>query len=412
MQQVIVIGGGVVGLASAWWLLEAGFRVTLLERAPEVGTGTSYSNGGQLSYRYVSPLADEGVPLKAVQWLFQEHGPLRFKPQFDLHQWRWLASFLANCRADVNRRMTTKLLELGELSRQGMAQLQPLVPLDAFAWRDAGKLVVYRTRKAFEAAVAKPDAAGTRQVWSAADCVAHEPALAAMEDRLAGGIYNGGEAVADCYAFCVLLAEQIRRHPRFEGFVHGEATRIATLDGRVTGIETGAGALHADAYVLAAGMQSRALAGTAGIALPLYPLKGYSLTAPIRQDDVAPEISVTDFERKVLYARIGDKLRVAAMVDMVGEDLSLDPKRIASLARQVRETMPRAADYTQVTPWAGLRPATPTSSPIIGATSYPNLWLNVGHGPLGFTFACGTASLLADLMRGKSTPFPLTGLTL
>ncbi|WP_296942630.1 D-amino acid dehydrogenase [uncultured Massilia sp.] len=412
MQQVIVIGGGVVGLASAWWLLEAGYRVTLLERAPEVGTGTSYSNGGQLSYRYVSPLADAGVPLKAVQWLFQEHGPLRFKPQFDPHQWRWLAAFLANCRADVNRRMTDKLLELGELSRQGMARLQPIVPLDAFAWRDAGKLVVYRTRKAFEAAVAKPDPAGTRQVWSAAECVAREPALAAMEDRLAGGIYNGGEAVADCYAFCVALAERLRLHPRFQGVVHGEATRIATMHGRVTGIETPAGSLHADAYVLAAGMQSRALAGTAGISLPLYPLKGYSLTAPIRQDDVAPEISVTDFERKVLYARIGDKLRVAAMVDMVGEDLSLDEKRIASLVRQVRDTMPRAADYTQVTPWAGLRPATPTSSPIIGATPYANLWLNVGHGPLGFTFACGTASLLADLMRDKPTPFPLDGLTL
>jgi D-amino-acid dehydrogenase len=170
--------------------------------------------------------------------------------------------------------------------------------------------------------------------------------------------------------------------------------------------------LSADAYVLAAGMQSRALGESAGISLPIYPLKGYSLTAPIRQDDVAPEISVTDFERKVLYARIGDKLRVAAMVDMVGEDLSLNPKRLDSLTRQVKETMPRAADYTQITPWAGLRPATPNSAPIIGATPYSNLWLNVGHGPLGFTFACGTASLLADLMSAKAPPFGLDGLTL
>ena len=412
MQQVIVIGGGVVGLTSAWWLLEAGYGVTLLERAPEVGTGTSYSNGGQLSYRYVSPLADAGVPLKALQWMFQEHGPLRFKPQLDPHQWRWLASFLANCRADVNRRMTNKLLELGELSRRSMAQLAPTVPLDSFEWRDAGKLVVYRTRKAFEAATARPDSAGTRQVWSAAECVAREPALAAMEDKLAGGIYNSGEAVADCYAFCLVLAERIAAHPRFRGFVHGEATRFVTDKGRVTALETSAGQLGADAYVLAAGMQSRALGETAGISLPLYPLKGYSLTAPIRPDDVAPEISVTDFERKVLYARIGDKLRVAAMVDMVGEDLSLDPKRLTSLTRQVRETMPRAADYNKVVPWAGLRPATPTSSPIIGATPCANLWLNVGHGALGFTFACGTASLLADLMQGKATPFALDGLTL
>jgi D-amino-acid dehydrogenase len=141
MQEIIVIGGGVVGLTSAWWLMEAGHKVTLLERAPQVGTGTSFSNGGQLSYRYVSPLADAGVPLKALGWLFQEYGPLRFKPQFDVHQWRWLAAFLANCRVDANRRTTNKLLELGELSRRAMAELEPVVPLDAFAWRDAGKLV-------------------------------------------------------------------------------------------------------------------------------------------------------------------------------------------------------------------------------------------------------------------------------
>ncbi|WP_322402513.1 D-amino acid dehydrogenase [Massilia luteola] len=409
MQQVIVIGGGVVGLTSAWWLVEAGYRVMLVERAPDVGTGTSYRNGGQLSYRYVSPLADAGVPLKALKWLFQEHGPLRFRPQFDAHQWRWLAAFLANCRADLNRKTTNKLLELGELSRRAMAALEPVVPLEAFAWRDAGKLVVYRTRAAFDAATAKSDAGA---VWNAAQCVAREPALAAMENKLAGGIYNGGEAVADCYAFCVALAERLAAHPRFDAFIHGEAQRFVTTGGRVTGVQTSAGMLGADAYVLAAGMQSRALGETAGIALPIYPLKGYSLTAPIRQDDVAPEISVTDFERKVLYARIGDKLRVAAMVDMVGEDLSLNPTRLDSLTRQVRETMPRAADYTQITPWAGLRPATPNSAPIIGATPYSNLWLNVGHGPLGFTFACGTASLLADLMRGKALPFGLDGLTL
>jgi D-amino-acid dehydrogenase len=409
MQQVIVIGGGVVGLTSAWWLLEAGYRVTLLERAPGVGTGTSYSNGGQLSYRYVSPLADAGVPLKALKWLFQEHGPLRFRPQFDAHQWRWLAAFLANCRADINRKTTNKLLQLGELSRRAMAALEPVVPLDAFAWRDAGKLVVYRTRAAFDAAAAKPDAG---QVWDASECVAREPALAAMENKLAGGIYNGGEAVADCYAFCVALAERLAAHPRFSGFVHGEAQRFVVSGGRVAGVQTSAGLLSADSYVLAAGMQSRMLGESAGLSLPIYPLKGYSLTAPIRQDDVAPEISVTDFERKVLYARIGDKLRVAAMVDMVGEDLSLNPKRLDSLTRQVKETMPRAADYTQITPWAGLRPATPNSAPIIGATPYPNLWLNVGHGPLGFTFACGTASLLADLMSAKAPPFGLDGLML
>lgn len=409
MQHIIVIGGGVVGLASAWWLVEAGYSVSLLERAPEVGSGASYGNGGQLSYRYVSPLADEGIPLKAVKWLFQADGPLRFKPEADLRQYRWLASFLAHCRADVNRRTTAKLLELGELSRQAMQQLELVVPPESFHWRDAGKLVVYRSRDVFEAAIAKP---GAGQVWTPEECGAREPALAAAQHLLAGGIYNAGEAVADCHAFCVALAERLQQHPRFRGFVHGEAQGLYAERGRIHGVETPGGLLTADAYVLAAGIQSRTIADTVGINLPLYPLKGYSLSAPIRLDDVAPEISVTDFERKVLYARIGDKLRVAAMVDMVGEDLSLDAKRVDGLTRLVRETMPRAADYSQVSVWAGLRPATPSSAPIIGATRYDNLWLNVGHGPLGFTFACGSASVLANLVQGKTPPFGLDGLTL
>lgn len=412
MQEAIVIGGGVIGLTSAWWLLEAGYSVTLLER-DAVGMAASYRNGGQLSYRYVSPLADAGVPLKAVQWLFQENGPLRFKPEADLRQWRWLARFLANCNSADNARTTAKLLQLGELSRSAMAELEVEVPLEAFAWRDAGKMVVYRSAAAFKAAVAKPDSEASRQVLGSAECVAMEPALAAAEPLLAGGIFNEGEAVADCYAFCDALAARLAAHPRYRGTVRADVRRIvANGAGAIDGIDTSAGLLKADHYVLAAGIDSRDLAAAIGIYLPLYPLKGYSLTAPIRDNDVAPAISVTDFERKVLYARIGDSLRVAAMVDMVGADTRLDPKRVANLTRQVRDTMPRAADYERISAWAGLRPATPDSAPIIGATRFSNLWLNVGQGPLGFTFACGSAKLLAGAMMGKAPPFDLAGLTL
>jgi len=249
-------------------------------------------------------------------------------------------------------------------------------------------------------------------VLSPAECVELEPSLADAEPLLAGGIFNEGEAVADCHAFCLALEARLKAHPRFQGVVHGEAGQFITANGKITAIETSAGRLSADAFVLAAGVQSRNLAASAGIYLPLYPLKGYSLTAPIRASDRAPEISVTDFERKTLYARIGGDLRIAAMVDMVGEDTSIDPKRIAGLTRLVRATMPHAADYDKAVPWAGLRPATPTSAPIIGATRYPNLWLNVGHGPLGFTFACGSASILADVMSGKRAPIEMDGLTL
>ncbi len=404
MRELIVIGGGVIGLTSAWWLLEAGHRVSLLERADGVGQGSSYSNGGQLSYRYVSPLADAGVPAKALRWLFQEAGPLRVKPEADLRQWRWLAQFLRHCRADINARTTGELLKLGELSRQAMARLAPVVPPHAFGWREAGKLVVYRSADGFDGARAKP---GAGQILSPAECVALEPALAEAQGALAGGIYNAGEAVADCYAFCVALERRLRAHPRFGGIVHGAARAIVAAGGRVTGIDIGTSILHADGYVLAAGIKSRDLAATAGLRLPLYPLKGYSLSAPIRPGDCGPRISVTDFDRKVLYARIGEQLRVAAMVDMVGDDASLDPRRVAGLTRLVRQTMPRAADYGQAVAWAGLRPATPGGAPIIGPTRLPNLWLNVGHGPLGFTFACGSAVLLTQALAGKPSPFTL-----
>ncbi|SHH46839.1 D-amino acid dehydrogenase [Massilia sp. CF038] len=394
MQHVLVIGGGVIGLTSAWWLLEAGFGVTLLEREVQVGNGASYANGGQLSYRYVSPLADAGVPLKALHWMFQQDAPLRFRPELDLRQWRWLASFLAHCNAAANSATTAHLLELGEASRQAMAELA--IPQEEFSWREAGKLIIYRSRPALDVAVARPDAG---QLLSPAQCVRCEPALAHVEAALAGGIFNPGEAVADCHAFCEALMRRIAQHPRFQARVTGAAHQLERARGKVTGVATAAGRLVADHYVLAAGIASRDLAATADIRLPLYPVKGYSLTAPIRSGDLAPQVSVTDFERKILYARIGERLRVAAMADLVGENLTLDAARVQGLLRQVRATMPQAADYAQLATWAGLRPSTPSGAPLIGASRYANLWLNVGHGPLGFTFACGAARKLAAIMH-------------
>ena len=407
-QHVIIIGGGVVGLTSAWWLAEAGYKVTLLERNEQVAIAASYRNGGQLSYRYVAPLADAGVPLKALQWLLQKDGPLRFRPEAAWRQWRWLASFLRNCNAASNARTTAKLLQLGELSRAGMAQLELTVPPQAYAWRDAGKLIVYRSPAIFQRAVARPESEEARVVLSPQEAVQREPALAALQGALAGGIFTQGEAVADCHAFCLALEARLLQHPNCSLILKGEARRLLlTRNGKVAGVDTSLGVLQADHYVLAAGIQSRDLAATAGVYLPLYPLKGYSLTAPIRAQDKAPEISITDFERKVLYARIKCDLRVAAMVDMVGADNRIDWKRIAGLTRLAREAMPHGADYDQATAWAGLRPATPNSAPLVGASKVANLWLNVGHGPLGFTFAAGTARILADLMAGKAPPFAL-----
>ncbi|MDP2368996.1 D-amino acid dehydrogenase [Rhodoferax sp.] len=411
MREVCVVGAGVVGVTTAWYLAEAGWRVTLLDKAATVGTGASFQNGGQLSYRYVSPLADGGVPLKALKWLTERDGPLRFKPSADLFQWTWLARFLMRCHGRANRETTDRLARLGVLSRQCMTHLMASNKLPDFNWKESGKLVVYRTQATFDRAAGGMIASDAQRVMSAQECLQAEPALGALNGQLTGGIFTSGEAVADCHAFCESLMSVLAAHPNFVAYVNEEALRFARDSNGRLNLVTRTGVRGADAFVLASGIASRRLAASVSQNLPLYPLKGYSLTAPITVGHTAPRSSITDFERKVLYARIGDNLRVAAMVDMVGEDDCIEPSRIASLLRVARVDMPNAGDYARATTWAGLRPATPDGAPIVGPCSVPGLWLNVGHGPLGFTFACATANILASLMGRGHGPLPIDSFT-
>ena len=405
--HAIVLGAGVVGITTAWALAESGWCVRLLD-ARGVGQGTSLRNGGQLSYRYVAPLADAGVPLKALRWLLDPDGPLRWRPQADSVQWRWLGRFLALCNGRDNRATAARLARLGHYSRSCLHDLMHHHGVQGFAWEQAGKLVLYRSAGALRRAASSMDA--SQQCWDPAQCMVREPALKHLGPRMAGGIYSEDEAVADCHAFCMSLMAKLERHPNFEGLVLDTVQRLAPEGPRVSVV--GSRDVHgADAVVLAAGIASRNLALPLGLKLPLYPLKGYSLDLPIEAGHVAPRASITDFERKVLYARIGARLRVAAMVDLVGQDEAIDQRRLQSLLRVAQADMPSAGDYTQAQPWAGLRPATPSGAPIIGASGVPGLWLNLGQGALGFTFAAGSAQLLASQMNGQETPGMMQGVS-
>ncbi|WP_313651072.1 D-amino acid dehydrogenase [Pseudomonas soli] len=396
MERVTVIGGGVVGLATAYALVREGWQVDLVEARDTLASATSFANGGQLSYRYVAPLADAGVPWQALGWLLRGDSPLRLRLRLDTAQWRWLAAFVMACRTRVNRRNAAQLLDLALQSQAVLARWREEDGLDGFAWRRNGKLVAFRTQRAFEHGrqhLLDPD---TQRVLNAADLRGLDPALG--EAPFVGGVFTADEEVADCHRFCLRLAEHLQASGQCRLLLGRPVTRLIARDDRVAALELGGEQLEVQRLVLSAGHRSAGLA-LPGLQLPVYPLKGYSLTAPVGATHRAPEVSITDYERKIVYARLDDQLRVAAMVDIVGYDEAVDAGRLASMRRLARETLPQAADYGQAVEWAGMRPATPTGVPIIEATRYRNLWLNLGHGALGFTLACGSGERLARLLR-------------
>ncbi|XVJ49354.1 D-amino acid dehydrogenase [Pseudomonas sp. UBT] len=406
-KRVCIIGGGVIGLASAYALVRAGHEVTVIEARDTLGSETSFANGGQLSYRYVAPLADAGVPLQAIGWLLRGDSPLTLRPRLDPQQWRWMAAFIGACRGSVNKRNAAHLLRLASLSQTTLEQWREADRLDGFDWRRNGKLVTFRSAGTFEHARSKVTDTLQQQVLSAADCARLDPALAS--GGFVGGIYTPNEEVADCHAFCRRLAARLEASGRCTFLLGKKVTGLRHADGVVQAVVLGDDVMPVEQLVLAAGHRSAELA-LPGLSLPLYPLKGYSLSVPIGAQHQAPNVSITDYDRKIVYARIGQQLRVAAMVDIVGFDARLEPKRLALMKRQALETFPRAGDYTRAVEWAGMRPATPTGVPLIGACAYRNLWLNLGHGALGFTLACGSGQLLAELIGQRVPSIDMQGL--
>jgi len=415
-MKVIVLGAGVAGLACAWYLWRDGHQVTVVERNRGVGLETSFANGGQLSYSYVAPLASPSVIPKLPPWLLRRDSPLRFRPAIDPDQWRWCLAFLAACNQRTADETTRRLLRLAFYSRDLMHELVREQSID-FDYVHNGKLVVHTQKESFESAVRLMEYQRTlgaeQRALDPRECVEIEPALADMSGRIVGAIHTPSEEVGDTYKFCNELARLMTTGPN-PVTIHyrAEVTRLLPWRGKLMGVETSVGVLEADHYVLALGANAPYLVKPLGIRIPVYPLKGYSLSLPVRNAAAAPRISVTDFKRKVVYARIGDDLRVAGMADLSGRRAVIDVERIDQLVDEVRNTFPRATDFSELQPWCGMRPATPRGTPILGSTKHANLWLDVGHGALGFTLALATGRIVADLAAGRASRIPLDGFTL
>ncbi len=401
-MKIIVIGAGIVGMATAWWLAQDGHAVTVVDRETAPGRGTSFANGAQLSYSYVAPMASPSVLRSLPKWLLKADSPVRFVPSADPAQWRWIAQFLAACRAGPGAEATAKLLALAAHSRAMLHEMMARTNVD-FHHRPNGKLVVQSSRAGMDDAVAQmrlqAPLGSEQHALTATECIALEPALASIADRLVGGIHTPSEEVGDCRMLCEELHRVLAGQVRF--LLGTEITRIAVEAGRVRGLETAAGPLEAELYVLAAGVGSRVLARGTGVPVPIQPIRGYSITARVRDANTAPVRSITDIHRKTVYAPLADSVRVAGFAEITGAGAELRPGRIAALKDNLEATFPGVCDLAELSPWSGLRPATPTDLPVIGRSRLGNLMVNMGQGSLGFTLAAGSARLLADQIAGR-----------
>ena len=412
--HVMVLGAGVTGVTTAWFLRRAGFHVSVVERRDEAAQETSFANGGQISVSHPEPWANPSTPFVALRWLGRAGAPLKLRPRLDTEQWQWMAGFLRECLPWRSRRNAAAIAALAVHSLAELRRLRESAGvMDAYDAQKRGILHLFFEADPFVRAQNRIRELAVFGIelrsCTAAQCAEIEPALAASAPRLAGGLYAPDDESGDAMRFSQALARVLAADGvRFHYGAHIERLHIA--DGRrIAGAEVchagGRDTLPADAVVVCLGSYGRQLLRPLGERLPIYPLKGYSITAPVRDAARAPQVSLTDESRRIVCSRLGERLRVAGTADLGGYSPEIDPARIAAMLEWAETRLPGAIDRERAIPWAGLRPATPGGVPVIGRSGqYENLWLNTGHGPLGWTLACGSASVLAALVRGEKPP--------
>lgn len=407
-MQVLVLGAGVIGTTSAWFLRQAGHDVCVVDRQSQPATETSYANGGQISVSHAEPWANPGAPLKVLRWLMQDDAPLLFRPRLDPQQWRWCMEFMLECLPARTNNNIARITELGLYSRRTLGELRRELDLH-YSDLQRGILHFYTSQDEFNAAQAPAqvmrDHGCDLDMLTRDEVIAIEPSLRFTNVPIVGGSMTTTDESGDARAF----TRQLGEHAKAKGVAFRFNTTVVDIHaerGRITGVgirnaEGGYEVLRADAYVLALGSFSTALAKKIGIHLPIYPAKGYSATVPVRDAERAFTVSLTDDEYKLVFSRLGDKLRIAGTAELSGYDVSLNPVRCQALLDRTLDIFPGAFAREDAEFWTGLRPATPSNVPLIGATKYPNFFLNTGHGTLGWTHSCGSARALADIVSGQ-----------
>ena len=413
-MKVLVLGGGVIGVASAWYLVKAGHEVEVVDRQSGPALETSFANAGEVSPGYSAPWAGPGVPIKAIKWMLMQHSPLVIWPLLEPAMWRWGAMMLANCTEKAYALNKSRMVAIAEYSRDCLKALRAETGL-AYDERAQGTLQLFRTQQQLDSiggdvAVLKQYGVPFEVLDRAGFC-AVEPALKLTQHKFVGALRLPGDETGDCFKFSNRLAEMAAAL----GVKFRWNTRIESLQvggGAITGVHTDAGLLKADKVVLALGSYSPLLLSPVGVRIPVYPVKGYSITVPITDAQYAPESTIMDETHKVAVTRLGDRIRVGGTAELAGYSLNLREPRRGTLNHVVSDLFPQGGDVSKATFWCGLRPMTPDGTPIIGPTPVQNLLLATGHGTLGWTMACGTGRVIADLVSGKTPDIDVSGLAM